>query len=152
MVCSDDNLCTMDGCDRITGCTFVTIICDGKNIKKFSENVDDDPCTVDTCNGTVGCVYTPVVCNDNNVCTNDTCDAFSGNCTYDPLPLPAGDFCTGIVCDAQLGIIKTPTPCPSACEAACDPQSGCQKCPGSRFTTEIKIAIGIGAGAIAGNG
>jgi hypothetical protein len=64
--------------------------------------------------------------------------------------VPLGDFCVGIYCDPTIGIVRTPTECPTACEAACDPNSGCQKCPGSRFTPEVKAAVGIGAGAIAG--
>lgn len=49
-----------------------------------------------------------------------------------------------------MGIVKIPTECPSACQASCDPQSGCQQCPGSRWTPAIKAAVGVSAGAIAG--
>ena len=110
-----------------------------------------NPCTTDICQSWTGCVHMAIVCNDDNLCTNDTCNPLTGNCTFADIPVPAGDYCIGILCDPKIGIVKTPTPCPSACEAACDPLSGCQKCPGDRFTAEIKIAVGVGAGAIAGN-
>jgi hypothetical protein len=74
----------------------------------------------------------------------------TGNCTYTSIDVPAGDFCVGIYCDPIVGIVKNPTNCPSSCEAACDPNSGCQKCPGSRWTPDVKAAVGIGAGVIAG--
>ena len=28
-VCNDNNLCTVDSCDDVTGCTYTTIDCDG---------------------------------------------------------------------------------------------------------------------------
>jgi hypothetical protein len=49
-----------------------------------------------------------------------------------------------------LGIVTIQTTCPSACQGTCDPTVGCQKCPGSHFTTLEKAGIGIGAGAAAG--
>jgi len=82
------------------------------------------------------------------MCTNDTC--IQGVCNYTSIEVPAGNLCLGIYCDPKIGIVKLPTTCPSACESVCDPTSGCQQCPGSRFTTTVKTAVGISAGVIGG--
>lgn len=136
-ICDDHNMCTIDTCDSQAGCMFTSVNCD-----------DGDACTIDSCNSTSGCEHTAIVCNDNNACTNDTC--YNGVCNYTDIVVPAGNLCLGIYCDPKIGIVELPTKCPSACESTCDPQTGCQKCPGSGFTTTVKAAVGVSAGLIGG--
>lgn len=48
--CNDNNACTNDICDHITGaCSHTNIVCN-----------DNNACTNDTCNPVTGCVYTPI--------------------------------------------------------------------------------------------
>jgi len=134
--CNDNNACTMDSCDTILGCTYTQISCD-----------DSNACTTDTCDSVLGCVHTQISCDDHNVCTSDHCFPDHG-CNYTDIPVPSGNFCEGVYCDKVVGIVRTPTSCPSAC-SGCDRDLGCQACPGGGLTTAEEAAT-IGAGAIAG--
>ncbi|NOZ02852.1 MAG: hypothetical protein GXP54_13345 [Deltaproteobacteria bacterium] len=102
--CNDGNVCTMDGCDAVTGCfhdpadneccTAGLSICDDGNPctddgcnpstleceYQFNDALcsDQDPCTVqDTC-ADGACMGIPMDCNDNNPCTLDSCEG--GQC------------------------------------------------------------------------
>ena len=92
--CSDDNTCTSDGCDPLTGCTHTTLpdgsVCD-----------DRDACTVnDACSGGTCIVGDPRNCDDGNPCTSDTCDSATG-CQH--APLPDGTACgTRQTCSAGI--------------------------------------------------
>jgi hypothetical protein len=83
--CYDDNPCTIDSCNPLTGCTSAAVpagtICD-----------DDNACTSgETCSGAACAGGTPVVCDDLNQCTIDTCAVGSG-CIYLPVAgLPCDD-------------------------------------------------------------
>ncbi|MFN2374985.1 MAG: ice-binding family protein, partial [Candidatus Binatia bacterium] len=87
--CSDENVCTTDTCDELTGqceTTNNTLPCD-----------DGVACTDgDTCGGG-SCSGTPLVCTDDgNVCTNTACDELTGQCetTNNTLPCDDGVACT----------------------------------------------------------
>ncbi|HXH19489.1 MAG TPA: hypothetical protein VNJ07_10440, partial [Chitinophagales bacterium] len=110
------NLCTHDGCDTASGCTFPSIDCDDGDscttdncqlgicirIPKYCS--DGNPCTIDVCIGGI-CVFTPKNCDDGDPCTTDVC--VNGVCQNRPLFCSDGnpctiDFCIGGVCQHQL--------------------------------------------------
>jgi hypothetical protein len=67
--CNDNNVCTTDECNPITGeCQNMPIVCN-----------DGNPCTVDTCDPEAGCVYTHVPngtsCGDSSTCQQGVCIA-----------------------------------------------------------------------------
>ena len=58
MSCSDGNLCTVDTCDNVVGCVFVSRACN-----------DNDACTEDSCDAATGnCLNTPIVCPGGGAC------------------------------------------------------------------------------------
>ena len=89
--CNDNNLCTTDACNQVTGaCVYTAVSCD-----------DQNPCTADSCDPTTGaCHHTPMpgaTCNDGNLCTNnDACGCVGGTSLSEnfdnlvPPALPAG--------------------------------------------------------------
>ncbi len=97
--CNDNNPCTEDSCDQITGCShqFSTAACD-----------DGNPCT------------------SNDQCANGSCGSGTNTCTCDKdadcvLKLN-GDLCRGrLVCDGQFCIVDP------AALVHCQPPSG-KKC------------------------
>ena len=86
--CDDLNPCTVDLCDKATGCSHTvddTLACD-----------DGDPCTVpDHCSNAL-CVSTVLNCDDKNPCTIDTCDGNGGckNVVYNGKDCDDGNACT----------------------------------------------------------
>ena len=48
--CDDDDACTIDTCDPLTGCTYEDVDCD-----------DGDQCTEDSCDPAIGCIHTPII-------------------------------------------------------------------------------------------
>ena len=122
--CNDNNVCTNDFCDPVSGCYYqgvgVLTLCDDgdKCTGTVSEpdtcggsqcnpggpvNCDDGKaCTDDSCNPASGCVNTPDdtnVCTDGNACTTaDAC--VSGECVGGPPPnCDDGNICTDDTCD-----------------------------------------------------
>jgi hypothetical protein len=101
--CSDGNACTVDSCDRVTGCFNTPLtgtLCDDGNL-----------CTVgEVCSQGVCVPGRPVTCNDGNVCTNDACDPALG-CRHeanssacdDGSACTTGDICALGVCSGVLG-------------------------------------------------
>ena len=81
-VCDDQNVCTFDTCNPITGdCLFIPLssssnllFCDDQ-----SECTVEDICLFGECKGT------PIDCSDQNECTIDLCEAKSGNCTHEQI-------------------------------------------------------------------
>ncbi len=71
--CDDGDPCTDDSCDADTGCLHVPSAeanpCD-----------DGDACTQNDVCGANGCEGAAIDCGDGNVCTDDSCDADSGEC------------------------------------------------------------------------
>jgi cysteine-rich repeat protein len=126
--CNDNNQCTTDSCDPVTGCIHLPVdgtptcfddkpcvtedYCDngvcigGTGILACSDN---DPCTSDGCDELWGCVFGPKTtgpCDDGNVCTtSDTCA--TGFCTGDSLDCDDGLTCTNDYCQPGIGCQHT---------------------------------------------
>lgn len=77
--CDDNNVCTTDSCDPLTGCKHVNI--------NGGDCSDDNKCTTaDTCSAGA-CVGTPAVCAPVDDChLAGTCDAETGDCTAPRAP------------------------------------------------------------------
>ncbi len=88
--CSDDNPCTSDDCDGLTGfCVFDPVL-DGEACEDGNLCTAGDACVFGNC--TAGALKS---CDDDETCTVDACDLDTGLCTYETL----GD---GEVCDDGL--------------------------------------------------
>ncbi len=135
--CDDNDACTTDTCDFVSGSTWVCnhtgVFCCGKpdgtacTIDACTTgatctsgvcgggtalNCDDNNiCTTDTCNTVTGCVHTPAVpasCDDNDACTTDGCTANA--CTHVTISCNDNDACTTDTCDPVTGCVYTPIP------------------------------------------
>ncbi|MDP6943626.1 MAG: hypothetical protein QF464_05705, partial [Myxococcota bacterium] len=84
--CSDDNPCTLDWCDPVSGCVFEVnhASCDDGNAC-----TSPDYCEDGLCRGA------PMACHDADPCTADACDLDTG-CVNPPLP-------EGALCDDEDG-------------------------------------------------
>jgi len=82
--CDDGNLCTDDGCEPATGCTFIAndAVCDDLNACTLS-----DQCKQGQCVGGQA-----LDCDDANECTQDACAPESGCLNT---PVPNGAACNG---------------------------------------------------------
>lgn len=103
--CDDSDVCTVDACDPVEGCTSTSIahLCQ-----------DDNPCTDETCDPEQGCVYpfNTDPCNDGNACTEaDTCTG--GACLGAPVVLDHSNLCAAVSCDPVTGVavVFTDLPC-----------------------------------------
>ncbi|MGM0575234.1 MAG: hypothetical protein ACQEXJ_05850 [Myxococcota bacterium] len=122
LTCDDENPCTADGCDPLTGCTATPT--DGTCS-------DGDPCTVgDACVDGACEPGEPAECPADGPCTAGVCDPAEGGCTVvtlaDGEDCDDGDLCTtGDVCSSGAcvgaGVECSDIPC---YEAVCDPDSG----------------------------
>ncbi len=146
--CDDDDVCTVDSCDRKLGCQHESI----SGLCK-----DDNVCTDDSCDKKKGCIYgfnsdpcddgskcsaadtctkgackgTAVPTDDNNPCTTDGCDPAKG-VSHEPNTLPCedgskcslGDTCAASTCVSGTG--KPDCDDKNGCTTdACDPKVGC---------------------------
>jgi hypothetical protein len=94
-VAADNNLCTTDSCNAMSGAVYTPI------------GIDDMvSCTVDACDNDNGISHTPssALCNDNNACTSDTCDIVMG-CSHSAVVCNDNDQCTSDTCDATQGCL-----------------------------------------------
>ncbi|NUN13390.1 MAG: hypothetical protein HUU55_07100, partial [Myxococcales bacterium] len=121
--CDDSNPCTLDLCDKITGCLH-TNLPDGSFCDDGSQCSNKDVCVGGKCTGsTIG------ACDDNNPCTNDKCVA--GTCINEPNTLTCddGNACTvGDICNQGLCMPGVQLSCssPEPCSiTSCDPTLGC---------------------------
>ena len=121
LACNDDNPCTDDSCNALTGCVYTANAascddgnactendtCAGKVCGGQTKSCDDsNACTVDSCSTTLGCKHladTGGACDDNDKCTTvDKCDA--GVCKGTTAPsCDDNNACTNDGCDAALG-------------------------------------------------
>ena len=120
--CDDDDACTIDSCDPVTGCFYTPVNCD-----------DGNPCTVDTCDPVSGCVHTPdnSLCPPDNACFTGSCDPVLG-CVQTPVNCNDDDACTIDSCDPVTGCFYTPVNCDDGIDCTfdtCDPVSGCIHTP-----------------------
>ena len=92
--CDDGNACTDDSCHSGSGCVHAPRSCD-----------DANPCTDDGCQPTTGCVHVANdgnPCSDTNACTTgEHCSA--GACVSTTPNCSDGDPCTDDWCDAFTG-------------------------------------------------
>ena len=122
--CDDDNPCTKDACDPVTGCWHAPD--DGAPCP------DGDVCNGDElCSGGQCVLGPPLSCDDDNPCTQGGCDPASG-CWHEPLDgISCGDgdvcngeeLCQGGECaPGQAPSCDDDNPCT---QDGCDPASGC---------------------------
>ncbi len=151
--CGDDDICTDDSCDPLSGCinTFNTAPCDDGNACNVTDacvdgvcvgtgvvNCDDDNlCTDDTCDTDQGCLFANNTnpCDDDDPCTvGDTCGA--ADCQSGSGKLDCNDdvACTADSCEAGVGC--TSVPVDAACDDdiactvdSCDAEAGCANDP-----------------------
>ena len=137
LVCNDDNPCTDDSCNSLTGCVFsanaapcndgnactLDAACKNKvcTAVKVLSCADGDPCTDDSCDPVAGCTHTlnTAACDDGDVCTTgDACTL--GVCKGKaPLSCDDGNPCTDDSCTPLAGCVHT------ANTAACDDGNAC---------------------------
>ena len=79
--CSDQNPCTTDACDPVSGCFFKPIpgCCLGN-----ADCNDGNACTEDWCSNKL-CKHKAIACLDVDICTSNLCDPDVG-CIYPPIP------------------------------------------------------------------
>ena len=121
--CDDDNECTSDSCDEKIGCIHVN--------NNASCSVDDSPCsTKGECADGICVGATGNPCKDDNPCTNDLCDAESGECAYEynSEGCDDGDLCTtedmcvqGTCTGQKVDCSQTGNPC---LQPLCNPETG----------------------------
>jgi cysteine-rich repeat protein len=97
--CNDNNTCTKDMCDPVTGC-----VVPHPPEPSGTPCSDNNLCTLnDTCNGSGTCTPgAPLVCMDGRECTIDTCNPQTG-CVFSNRPgacMDDGNPCTGDVCSS----------------------------------------------------
>ena len=125
--CDDGNPCTDDSCQVDGSCTFAGldgIACD-----------DGDACTTEGLCQSGVCVAQPVVCDDENPCTDDACDADTGECVFAPnnVDCDDGDVCTvGDECGDGL-CAGTPVDCQCETDADCDKLEDGDLCNGTLY-------------------
>ena len=122
--CEDDNGCTADSCDPLTGdCLHLPLPggCDDGSLC-----TSDDQCVEGSCLGT------PKDCDDDNDCTEDECDVTNGECLFQPLTgacddgnlCTVGDQCVDGACQPGSGFPNCDDG-NSCTGATCDPKGGC---------------------------
>jgi hypothetical protein len=135
--CDDDNPCTDDSCDSLTGCVHTnnSASCDDGSACTTNDTCadgacgggpapdcdDENPCTDDSCNPLSGCVYAnnTASCDDGSACTtNDTCA--DGVCAGGSAPdCNDNNPCTDDSCNPLTGCVTTTN------TASCDDGSAC---------------------------
>lgn len=118
--CDDNNACTLDFCDVVSGC---------KNVARTGSCGDSKGCIDLVCNGGK-CVAQPTVCADGNPCTTDTCDANLNSCAFKVLGNGAAcsaDGCLSTascvfgVCSGKAKLCDDGNPCTAD---TCTPSDG----------------------------
>ena len=99
--CDDQDACTTDACDAVTGgCS---------NTPDVSHCNDQDPCTIDLCNQTTGCYSSDIVCGVDEVCDEGVCRNIL-DCDEDADCPPGPNLCTPLTC-VDGSCVETPTLC-----------------------------------------
>ncbi len=121
--CSDGNPCSNDACDPSTGAC--------KNVATTDPCSDGNACTIgDICAALTCKAGALKVCDDSNVCTNDTCNAVTGQCAFaansgsctDSNPCTLVDVCSASAC--KPGTAKLCNDSDACTSDACDPATG----------------------------
>ena len=126
---NDNNACTTDGCNSLTGIFHTPILINDDNVcttdacntstgaithVAISTN-DNNACTTDGCVSTTGIFHTPVVTDDGNACTTDGCNTSTG-VFHTPVNINDNNVCTTDGCNSITGIFHTPIPgCGGVC-------------------------------------
>ncbi|KYQ93819.1 PA14 domain-containing protein [Tieghemostelium lacteum] len=146
--CNDQNQCTDDSCDDVTG--------ECKNIDRICE--DGDACTINSCDPLKGCFYTQKTCPTTSLCETGYCSA--GECKTKPKDCPSPNFCEVAKCDERIGCLTVPRECVSddndCYSSSCDYSA--QECVNKAFdplpfkcqSAAVKTGVAIGAAATAG--
>ncbi len=95
-ISEDNNFCTIDGCNSITGVFHNSVVID-----------DGNACTADGCNSITGIFNTQIITDDGNACTTDGCLTLTG-VFHTPAITDDGDICTLDVCNTSNGIVSHP--------------------------------------------
>lgn len=146
--CDDNNICTADSCDRLSGCLHTPLSSGACN--------DGNACTRNDSCKTGHCTGEPLDCNDHNPCTADSCDPANG-CLH--TPLEEGSACdeNGRTCHA--GICSTHCTADSECKDAtlcsaghCNTESGlCEyACTGTSNFCDGPLVCDPTKGCVAG--
>ncbi len=132
--CNDQNDCTTDGCDPLTGCKYTAVgtgvgctdgnvctkgdQCNGTQCEGVLDTCDDGKkCTTDDCSNPGGCTNTPnqLSCDDGSKCTeNDTCTG--GTCLGKGKTCNDSNTCTSDSCDDALGCAFTASTGGESCD------------------------------------
>ncbi len=135
--CDDDNVCTDDSCDPMTGCVHAPNMadCDDANSCTLGDHCaggacvpaeviecdDADPCTDDVCDLQAGCQhpFNTAPCDDGDACTTgELCAA--GTCGGGAAVVcDDGNICTDDACDSETGCTHAPN------VASCDDGNAC---------------------------
>ena len=144
--CDDNNPCTGNSCDPVTGCSTTNldgIACDDDNpctvgdvckvgacIKGAAKSCDSGAaCVIGACSLVTGkCSYDNKVdgapCNDGDACTqNDGCTG--ANCQGKALNCDDGNPCTNDSCDGKVGCAHVANASPCSDGDACTQSDGC---------------------------
>jgi MYXO-CTERM domain-containing protein len=137
--CADNDPCTVDACDAVTGCSNApapagsscadadacngTETCDaaGMCVPGMALDCDDNnPCTADTCDALGGCKHTDAAdgtaCGDGDACNGDELCA-AGQCAPGAaLDCDDQNLCTADACDAATGCTHDNEPQGTACD------------------------------------
>jgi len=164
VVCNITSNCTLGKCSNVAGkgvCSYSEISCG-----------TSDNCTIYSCDPQRGCIKS-LKCNDGNPCTDDFCNAKTGNCTFSQKVCNSTNLCQVGVCDPNVGCVLQPVNCANisgngtldACHfATCVNSTGCQiavvpnsldACglcnkPGKCHPRKSAIPAGAVAGAVIG--
>jgi len=136
--CNDNNACTNDSCNAVTGCvqTANTAPCQ-----------DGNACTTgDVCANGACVPGAAVVCNDSNACSDDSCDPATGACVFanNTAPCNDGSVCTfGDVCSGGACAPGAQISCDDGLSCSvdsCDAITGCfhSTCPVSAFSISFQ--------------
>lgn len=116
--CDDDDVCTVDSCDSVDGCSNVARNCDDSNL-----------CTVDSCDTGLGCLHEPIDCTDDDLCNGtEVCNPGTGLCQSGiDLDCDDNSDCTLDTCNPATGCEHEAPDCDDgvACTVdSCDPIEG----------------------------
>jgi hypothetical protein len=148
-LCNDNDACTVDACDSVTGtCSNTLKDCDDQNhctsdkcvggacVNLAKSCSDGNQCTADDCNPTTGCVFTPtpgLVCDDGDACTiGDKCDTVA-TCTGTSRSCDDSNPCTDDSCDQSSGCLHAPNALTGACYSGPAGTLGVGECKGGTY-------------------
>jgi len=89
-LCDDNNSCTLDSCDNVKGCDYIS------QVAKCDNN---DKCYTYSCDTATGnCSYNFLCSNLTDFCGTGICDNNTKTCVYQPRKCPKKNNCTTATC------------------------------------------------------